>query len=67
MIAEKKTAAKIRDYIVANKIRNITDDDDLSDKEIKKIVELLDATYAKGVFKDLNNEIRKMLSSSKKK
>ena len=67
MIAEKKTAAKIRDYIVANKIRNITDDDDLSDKEIKKIVELLDATYAKGIFKDLNNEIRRMLSSSKKK
>ena len=33
----------------------------------KKIVEKLDEAYPKGVFKDLNEEIKRMLSASKKK
>ncbi|MBR4461764.1 MAG: hypothetical protein IKS51_04210 [Erysipelotrichaceae bacterium] len=67
MIEEGTTAAKVRNYVVANKIRNITGNHNLEDKQIKKIVELLDETYAKGVFKELNDEIRKMLSANKKK
>lgn len=66
MVAENQSAAKIRNYVVYNKIRNITGMD-LSDKEIKKIVEKLDEAYPKGVFKDLNEEIKRMLSASKKK
>lgn len=67
MIEEGTTAAKLRNYIVANKIRNITGNHDLDDKQIKKMVELLDETYPKGVFKELNDEIRKMLAANKKK
>ena len=67
MIEEGTTAAKVRNYVVASKIRNITGNDKLDDKQIKKMVELLDETYAKGIFKDLNNEIRRMLSANKKK
>ena len=36
-------------------------------EEIRKMVELLDETYPKGVFKDLNAEIRKMVAANKKK
>lgn len=67
MIEEGTTAAKLRNYIVANKIGNITGNHDLDDKQIKKMVELLDETYPKGVFKELNDEIRKMLAANKKK
>lgn len=67
MIAEGASAAKVRNYVISNKIRNITGDHDLTDKQIKKMVELLDETYAKGVFKELNGEIRKMLAANKKK
>ena len=67
MIEEGSTAAKIRNYVVSNKIRNITGNDDLTDKEIRKIVELLDEAYPKSVFKELDAEIRRMLSANKKK
>ncbi len=67
MIEEGSTASKVRNYVISNKIRNITGDHDLDDKQIKKMVDLLDETYAKGVFKDLNSEIRKLLSANKKK
>lgn len=67
MIEEGTTAAKLRNYIVANKIGNITGNHDLDDKQIKKMVELLDEIYPKGVFKELNDEIRKMFAANKKK
>ncbi len=67
MIEEGTTAAKVRNYVVANKIRNICDNHNLEDKQIRKMVELLDETYAKGVFKELNDEIRKLLAANKKK
>ncbi len=67
MIEEGSTASKVRNYVISNKIRNITGDHDLDDKQIKKMVDLLDETYAKGVFKDLNSEIRKLLSANKNK
>ncbi len=66
MVREGKSAAKIRDYIVSNKIRNITGDPKLPDTQIKLIVEMLDDASPKGVFKELNSEIRKMLSKAKK-
>ena len=66
MIAEGEKATDIRDYIVANKFRNIAEED-LSDGEIKLIVELLDEASPKGVFKELNSEIRKDLAKKKTK
>ena len=65
MIEEKESAKKIADYIVRNKIRNITKNDALTDAEIDKIVEILDELNPKGLLKDLNAEIRRMLSDKR--
>ena len=67
MIEEGTTVAKLRNYISCNKIRNITGNDKLTDKEVKKMVELLDETYAKGIFKELNEELKRMLGKNKRK
>lgn len=67
MVTERKSAASIRNYIVSNKFKNITGNDDLTSKQLKKIVDLLDEVSPKGVFKELNDEIRKMLSANKKR
>ena len=66
MIQEGKKASVIRNYIVSNKFRNIADNDDLTNEEIKLIVEMLDEVSPKGVFKELDAEIRKMLGAQKK-
>ena len=66
MIDDQRSAAHIRDYIVRNKFRNISGNEDLSDAQVDKIVELLDEVSPKGIFKELNAEIRKMLKEAKK-
>ena len=67
MAAEGATVPQLRKYIYCNKIRNITGNQDLTDKQCERIVELLDETYPKGVFKELNDELRKMVAANKKK
>ena len=67
MIEEGTTVAKLRNYISSHKIRNITGNDKLSDKQVKAMVDLLDEAYVKGIFKDLNEELKKMLGKKKKK
>ncbi len=67
LIAEGAGVAKVRNYIVSTKFRNITGNHDLSDKQIRKMVEMLDENYPKGVFKDLNSELRKLVGANKKK
>ncbi len=67
LAAEGATAKKIHNYVVANKIRNITGNQDLTDKQVKRMVELLDEAYPKGVFKELDAEIRKMVKANKRK
>ena len=67
MIAEGESTARIRNYIVATKFRNITGNDDLTDKQIKKIVDRLDEMSEKGVFKELDAELRRMQKANKRK
>ncbi len=67
MVEEGTTVAKLRNYMSCNKIRNITGNDKLSDKQVKKMVELLDEAYVKGIFKELNEELKKMLGANKRK
>ncbi|MBQ6451453.1 MAG: hypothetical protein IJJ29_05975 [Solobacterium sp.] len=67
MIAEQKTVKQIRDYIIGVKFRNIAENHDLSNAEVQRIAELLDEVSPKGVFKELNDALRKDLSSQKKK
>ncbi len=65
MIAEGKRINAVRNYIVSNKFRNIARED-LSSKELKAIVEELDKNSAKGIFKDLNEELKKMMGKARK-
>ena len=65
MIACGDSAADIQDYIAANKIRNVSENDDLSDGKIRLIISLLDEVSPKGVFKELNAEIRRLLKQAK--
>ena len=67
MIAEQKTVKQIRDYIIGVKFRNIAENHDLSNAEVQRIAELLDEVSPKGVFKELNDALRKDLSAQKKK
>lgn len=67
MIEEKKSAVTIRKYTVGNKFRNIIGNDDLTNKQIDRMVELLDEVYPKGVFKEFNDYLRKELGKQKKK
>ncbi|MBQ5541809.1 MAG: hypothetical protein IIU06_01940, partial [Erysipelotrichales bacterium] len=65
MIEERKSATRIRNYVVQTKVRNITGNPNLDYKQIDKMVEMLDEVYPKGVFKDLNDYIRKELAAGK--
>ena len=58
LIESKATADEICFEIVKAKFREITGNADLSDAQIRKAVELLDEVSPKGVFKELNSEIR---------
>ena len=65
MVAEGAAPAKIRDYVVGAKFRDVTGCRDLTDKQVKQLADMLDNVYARGVFKELNDEIRKALSKAK--
>ncbi len=67
MIQDGDKEDDIVNYIVANKFRNITGNDDLSDEQVQKIVELLDEVSPQSVFKELKSEIRKDLRDAKNK
>ena len=61
MIADKAPEDEIRLYIVGSKFRTVTGNRDLTDAQILKIAELLDEVSPKGVFRELNDELRKKL------
>ncbi len=66
MIAEGKSAKVIREYIVLNKFRNISGKDSLSDKEVFKIADMIDGLDNRGMFRELNEELRKLLAKNKR-
>ena len=57
---------RIRLFIVGNKFRTITGNKDLTDEQVLAMAALLDEVSPKGVFKELNAEIRKLLGASKR-
>ena len=61
MIGGKASEDDIRLYIVGNKFRNITGNRDLTDGQVLKMAELLDEVSPKGVFRELNDELRQKL------
>jgi len=63
MIAEGASLEEIRNYIVVNRFRNIAGNDQLTEKEVFLIADTLDSFDKKSVFKDLNSELKKMMSN----
>ncbi len=66
MVAEKASVEEIRAYIAGAKYRSVSGNNKLDDAEVAKITELLDEVSPKGVFRELNEELRKMLAGAKK-
>ena len=67
MIAAGEPEEAIRAYAVGAKFRTIAGNGDLTDGQALKMAELLDEVSPKGVFKELNAEIRAKLGKGKKK
>ena len=65
MIAAGDSDETIRLYIVGTKFRNITGNKDLTDEQVLELAGLLDEVSPKGIFKDLNVEIRAMKAAQK--
>jgi len=61
MIRNKASLDDIRKHVVRSRFETITGNHKITDTQINKIVELLDEVHKQGVFKKLNDEIRKML------
>ncbi len=66
MVEEGRTVGYIRKYIVHNKFKNIANNDKLTDKEIRGIVAKLEEEQSKVVFKELNEELKKLLAAAKR-
>ena len=65
MIDDGDKADDIVNYILGNKIRNITGNDDLTDAEVDKIIEMLNEETPKGAFTPLKTDIRQSLAKAK--
>ena len=65
MVQDGKSPEDIRLYVVGTKFRNITGNPELTDAQVLKMVEFLDDVSPKGVFKQFNDELRKMKAGKK--
>ena len=65
MAEDQESVESIRLYITGTKFRSITGNSDLTDAQVLLITDLLDEVSLKGVFKELNDELRKMLNAAK--
>ena len=67
MLAEQADIETIRNYIITTKFSNVTGNRNFSEAQALKAAELLDEVSPKGVFKELNDELRKMAGATRKK
>ena len=65
LVEEQATPAKISRYVVGTKFRDVTGNKDLTDRQVKLLSDMLDNVYPRGVFRELNDEIRKALGKAK--
>ncbi|RUR39184.1 hypothetical protein [Vreelandella populi] len=63
MVANRALEDDIRDHVVKVKLESITGNRELTVAQTQRIVEMLDEVSPRHVFKELNDEIRKMLAS----
>ncbi|GAB4154350.1 MAG: hypothetical protein Fur0046_34260 [Cyanobacteria bacterium J069] len=65
MIANGASESEIRDRVIRVKLESLTNNPSLTDAQTQRIVEMLDEVSPRHVFRELNDEIRKMLSQAK--
>ncbi|RUR34216.1 hypothetical protein [Vreelandella nanhaiensis] len=63
MVANHASEEDIRNHVVKVKLESITGNRELTVAQTQRIVEMLDEVSPRHVFKELNDEIRKMLAS----
>ena len=62
--ADNDSVDAIRLYITGTKFRNIAKNHNLTDDQILTISSLLDDVYPRGVFQELNRELRRMVGKA---
>jgi len=62
MVANRASVEAIRNHVVRVKLESLTGNRDLTDAQIQRIVDMLDEVSPRGVFRELNDEIIRMLS-----
>ena len=67
MLDEGASVKKVRTYIITSKFSTVTGNRKLTEEEAVKIGELLDEVSPKGVFKELDADLRKSSASNKRK
>jgi hypothetical protein len=65
MVANGATEDEIRDHIVKVKLESLTGNRELTTAQTQQIVEMLDEVSPRYVLRELNDEIRRMLSQAK--
>ena len=65
MLDEQQDIDAIRNYIITTKFAEITGNKNFSEAQAVKAAELLDEVSPKGVFKELNAELRRMAAKRK--
>jgi len=62
MVANRASVDEIRDHVVRVKLESLTGNRELTVAQMKQIVEMLDEVSPRYVFRELNDEIIRMLS-----
>ncbi|MBD2090200.1 hypothetical protein H6F67_10080 [Microcoleus sp. FACHB-1515] len=62
MVANQASVDEIRDYVLKVKLESLTGNKELTVAQPKRIVEMLDEVSPRYVFRELNDEIIRMLS-----
>lgn len=62
MVANRASVDEIREYVIRVKLESLTGNRDLTLAQTKRIVEMLDEVSPRYVFRELNDEIIRMLS-----
>lgn len=65
LVANRASEDEIRDHVVQMKLESLTGNRDLTPAQAQRIVDMLDEVSPRFVFRELNDEIRRMLSQSK--
>ncbi|MCP1313900.1 MULTISPECIES: hypothetical protein [unclassified Halomonas] len=63
MVANHASQDEIRQHVIKVKLEGITGNRELTEAQTQRIVDMLDEVSPRHVFKELNDEIRKMLAN----